>query len=279
MDNTEQIQKYLDNHLKKIVEDRYFLECYPECKDTPAWFIKTEPTDLEKRKQAIEHYLNALLNAFKYCPVPTTPTIAMYIPSHDANIFSNCGKVVSMLAQKIDWLIDGTQNIRRLQTVPAKHNNIGYTPDQDAQQNSLAITMDIKGKNIILFDDRITRGNTANIVSDLLYANGANHVWFIAFDLTDRQVLFTRTSEDEIAVKLMLECELFEFALHRAQTNDGFAYWYGTNGSASVRVIPNQKVAHATIKGKEYKIAWIRKQQKNENTWVGKIFEMEQEII
>ena len=279
MASTEQIQKYLDNHFNKIVEDRYYIECYPECRNTPAWFIKTEPTELEQRENAIQHYLDALLDKFRYCPVPDSPIIAMYIPSHNASIFSNCGKVVSKLTQKIDWLIDGTQNIRRLQTIPAKHNNTGSLQDEATQENTLAITMDVTGKNIMLFDDRITRGNTANQVADLLYSKGANHVWFVAFDLTDRQALFIRTENDGFIVKLMVDCHFIEFELHRSETNEGLKYWYGTNGDSSVRVIPNQRVAHATIRNKEYEIRLIRKQQKKENVWVGKIYEKEQVIL
>jgi len=270
MDNTDEITKYLDKHLSKITEDRYFLECYPDCKNTPAWFIKTEPTELVERNKAIQHYVNSLLNLLKYCPKPTKTTIAMYIPSHDKDVFSNCGKVVAKVADGISWLIDGTQYIKRSRTICAKHKSLTCSFDEKSQHDSLAINADISGKNIILFDDRITRGNTANLVSDLLYSMGADHVWFIGFDLTDRQAIFTRTQSNEYIIKMVLGCEFFEFKLRRYETNYGFAYLYGTDEKNSVRILQNNKV-YATLNGKEYKIIQIYKQQRKQNTFVGRI--------
>ena len=277
MDNTIEIQQFLDSRLHKIIEDRYFLECYSECLYTPAWFIKTEPTDLEKREQAIQHYLKLLVEIFSDCPKPTVPTVAMYIPSHDEHIFSNCGKVVSMLAGQIDWLIDGTKHIKRTRTIAAKHTQTEQTEEEHTQANSLSVQMDLSDKNIILFDDRMTSGNSVNQVARFLQAKGARHVWFVAFDLTDRRVFFIKNNYGEFCIKLTLGCQWFEFGLRLMHSMNGAAFYFGTDGTSNVRVFVGSKMVYATLNGKEYR-SKIKQQQNNMNVWVGKIYDNEQEM-
>lgn len=271
--DTDDFSLFLSKKLHPLVRDWFFLECYPDCtaEACPAYYIKTYDTEPEKRSLAINHYTEKFISLFKQCVEPSVDTVAMYIPSSTKGVFSNCGKVVSNVASQIPWLVDGTSSIIRTETISSAHTNNAVRKDIYRQENTLDITMDIKGKNIILFDDRCTSGNSARQVINLLYKLGAAKVWFIAFVLTDRRIFITEQKSNgknsaPYAGRFGIDCQDYVFDLWLRTSQKGEKYLYGSvyklGGpfkpvpGANIRIFKNNDIyfGYLTLDDKSYKI-------------------------
>ena len=282
---THEFSQFLSENFNKIFYNLFYLECYPDCKNSccPAYYIKTYDSEPGKRIEAIQYYTDTLVSKFqKYQNSQSEEFIAMYIPSSNKDVFSNCGKVVSKVANAIPWMVDGTSSIARIESIDAAHTNNDIRNDNTRHEKTLNISMDITGRNIILFDDRCTSANSATQVINMLLNHGAKRVWFIALVLTDRRIFVVEqkmgenASHSPIAGRFRLDCNeyTFEANVYRPhETNFFFGGHINGKPNSFIRIHRKEDrfFGYLTMDKNEYKFNLSKYKYHDRSVLAGKI--------
>jgi hypothetical protein len=130
--------------------------------------------------QAIAHY-EAMLWDF-IAPRLNDYTLIMAIPSSNAAKVNTITRTCRDLSRKSPWLIDATDLICKTKS----HDSFCRTGKRDAFSlaDSLAVSSEVAGHNILLLDDVTSTGISMFVCEKLLLAAGAASVTCIAIALT-----------------------------------------------------------------------------------------------
>ena len=129
---------------------------------------KLNPNAIDKIVQTLNQELTNL-DKFTICIVP---------PSDKINTTSGIKQIAKDLSQ--NGSIDGTECIKRKDSVPSQHKALGLSNRSSTQKLKFSLIIEkkdlIMGKNILLLDDIVTTGNSIKSSKQLLLETGAKSV-------------------------------------------------------------------------------------------------------
>ncbi len=142
--------------------------------------------------KAIDHFEGLLWDWIS--PRVNDYTLLMAIPSSQAGKVNTITRTCRDLSRKSPWLIDATDMICKTKS----HDSFCRTGQRDAftLADSLAVSSEVAGHNILLIDDVTSTGISMFVCEKLLLAAGAASVTCLAIALTYKIYPFAFSNEN-----------------------------------------------------------------------------------
>ena len=106
------------------------------------------------------------------------------IPKSSANKIANGHKkLCSIISKELD-IINGSGVLKRSESIRKSARSGNKRPSLEEQYNSITCTKQVFNKRILLFDDILTRGNTAGASIIKIYENNPNEIILITLGRT-----------------------------------------------------------------------------------------------
>ncbi len=110
--------------------------------------------------------------------------IITLVPTHEKDVLNQNMKTL-MDKLSVDIGIPYEQILARNRTIKQQHELKNFEERYENQLDSIDITRDVKGKNILLLDNIVTTGITIECIAHMLKAKGAKNVLSLALGLSE----------------------------------------------------------------------------------------------
>ena len=182
----------LENNNEKIIVYNYFYNLFYIGNYLPKiWYTQDDfSKDILRFKngdtQAVKWFsivtATFVLILIKSNKIPQ-PDVVIPIPSSSAGRVSFGHKYLCEHLSKRLNIENGTNYLRRIESLPPSHL-LGTRPTVGDHYRTIHCLGNVNGKNVLLFDDVYTSGNTARACIKRLVENGAKHITLITLGRT-----------------------------------------------------------------------------------------------